>query len=195
MASWIGPAVTAAFISSLIAAIGWCVGRRTTLDAEGRHRKERVRDVQSALLAEIRSVLHHREQYASKTIMDAVQAQLATDSSYMPTIPREPGSPLFGAIVEEISILPNAVIDQVVLFYRQQEVISHFADDLRGGLLAGKSPGKKLDMIGDYLALRDAGARLGTDAAEALQTSLALRPSKPDEDRLDLESASKAGGA
>jgi hypothetical protein len=175
---WVGPVVTATLISSFIAAIGWYVSWRSSNAIEGRRRAERIRDVQTALLAEIRSIVHHLQQYETTEIFARVSQQFETDDSYLPFISREAGSPLFGAVATEISILPNDVIDQVVLFYRQQEVIGFFADDLRSDRFAALPKLWKLAMIGDYLALKDFAAILGKDAVTSLEASLKLRPNR-----------------
>ncbi|MCE7026734.1 hypothetical protein [Jiella avicenniae] len=190
MGSWLGPAVTAAFISSLIAALGWYVSFRTARGAESRRRDERVRDVQTAILAEIRSAVHHLRQYERSEILEGVRRRTQESPTYVPFIATEPSSPLYRSIAGEISILPNAVIDAVVLFYRQQEVIAYFADDLRGDRFAAMPGEEKIRMIEDYLALRDYAAALGQDAVQALETSLGQGVSRPGEDRSGRKSAS-----
>lgn len=181
MGDWVGPVVTATLISSFIAALGWYVSWRSSAALEGRRRAERVRDVQTAVLAEIRSIVHHLQQYENSEILQKVAQQFESEQNYLPFISREPGSPLYGAVAVEISILPNAVIDQVVLFYRQQEVIGYFADDLRSDRFVALPKRQQLAMIGDYLALRDFAAILGADAATSLEISLRLRPSRSGE--------------
>lgn len=176
MGSWVGPAVTAAVISSLIAALGWYVTFRTARGAESRRRKERVRDVQTAILAEIRSAVHHLQQYDSAEIVEGVRRRLAEIDSYVPLIAREAGSPLYRAIAGEISILPNPVIDTVVLFYRQQEVIANFADDLRGDRFAAMPADQKVRMIEDYLALRAHAASLGRGCDPVAASFVAAAP-------------------
>ncbi|MBO0904873.1 hypothetical protein [Jiella sonneratiae] len=190
MGSWVGPAVTAALISSLIAAVGWYVSWRTAKGVEARRREERVRDVQTAILAEIRSAVHHLRQYETSEIVDGVRRRTQESRDYVPFIAREPGSPLYRAIAGEISILPNRVIDTVVLFYRQQEVIAYFADDLRGDRFTAMPAEEKIRMIEDYLALREYAAALGQDAIQALDASLGQSISRPDEDRSGRKSAS-----
>ena len=59
MGTWIGPAVTATIISSLIAVLGWFVAYGSTRRMERIRRRERIRDFQVALLAEIRSEAFH----------------------------------------------------------------------------------------------------------------------------------------
>ena len=58
MGGWVGPAIIAAVISSLVSAAGWYVSYWTTIQTDHRRRREKVRDFQIALRAEIRSELH-----------------------------------------------------------------------------------------------------------------------------------------
>ena len=57
-ASWIGPAIVAAVISTLLTGIGWFVSERQAFRREARHRRERVGDMQAALLADMASGYH-----------------------------------------------------------------------------------------------------------------------------------------
>lgn len=109
-----------------------------------------------------------------------VCARLELEPAYVPFISKEAGSPLFQAVAAEISILPNIVIDQVVLFYRQQEVVSHFADDLRGDRFTALPTAQKMAMVRDYLALRDFAETLGTEAENAMHSSLSADLSRSD---------------
>ncbi|BDA85874.1 hypothetical protein Sa4125_34160 [Aureimonas sp. SA4125] len=195
MADWVGPAVTATLISSLIAALGWYVSWRTATGLDGRRRSERVLDVQTALLAEIGSIVHHLEQYDSVDILTAVTNRLQTDETYTPFISKEVGSPLYNSIAGEISILPNSVINDVVLFYRQQQVIAYFAEDLRGERFSHVPKEQKIAMIEDYLALRDFALSLGRDAVAALRRSIDAGFSRRGEGRSDPRSASASAGA
>ncbi|MCQ8780966.1 hypothetical protein [Mangrovibrevibacter kandeliae] len=190
MGEWLGPAVTAAVISSLIAAIGWYVSWRTANGLERRRRRERVRDVQTALLAEIRSMVFHLGQYDPAQVMVGARSQLSADPAHTPFVPREPGAPLYEAVVKEISILPNAVIDPVVLFYRQQNVIAQFAEDLRSERFQQLKAEQKLAMIEDYLALRGYAAALGRDAMLALDPRSSALASRSAADPSAQQSAS-----
>ena len=193
MGAWIGPAVTAAVISSIIAAVGWYVSWHTARSTDDRRRQEKIRDVQTAILAEIRSIVHHLQQYDAATLYDAIAGRMAEDESYLPFIAREAGSPLFSAIASDIAILPNAVIDPVVVFYRQIEAVAYFAEDLRSERFVAVSNKRKLDIIKDYLAMRDYALHLGLDAKAALEASLAEPINRSDGDLSGRKSAS--GGA
>lgn len=57
MGSWIGPAIVAALISGLVSLIGLYLGGWIAIRHEKRRRREKVRDFQIALRAEIRSEL------------------------------------------------------------------------------------------------------------------------------------------
>ena len=175
MSAWIGPVVAASVISSLITVLGWIVNWRITRRREGERRQERIIDVQTALLAEIRSTAHTLGQHDRETVMAEVKRKLEQPGSgYTPFVPREPESPVFDAVIGEISILPTEVIDPVILLYRQVQVIDHLAEDLRGDRFAKLPVEQQLQMLGDLLDLKAYGHVLAQQAMEALMRSLGL---------------------
>ncbi len=193
MNDWIGPAVTATLISSLIAMVGWYVSLRTARRLDNDRRRERVVDVQTAILAEIRAAGHALGQYDRDIILGNVTAAIQANRSkkgYVPFVPREAGFPVFRAVIGEISILPTEVIDAVVLFYNQQQVIEHFAEDLRGARFADLPEEQKIQMLSDFLDLKGHALALAMQATAALSRSLGINI--PDEARSVPKSASEA---
>ena len=176
MEQWVGPAVTATVISSIIAIAGWIVSWRTARRLDGDRRQERIIDVQTALLAEIRSASHSLGQYDRESLISSVRKHLETDKSgtYVPFVPREPGAPVFQAIVAEVSIFPTEVIDPVILFYTQQQAIEHFAEDLRSDRFSKLPNEQKVQMLEDFLDLKNHSLKLSVQAIEALQVSLGI---------------------
>ncbi|MEF2071787.1 hypothetical protein [Consotaella aegiceratis] len=183
MGTWLGPVVTATLISSLIAALGWYVSWRTARGLDRQRRQERIDDIQTALLAEVRSIVHHLDQYDAADLIGEVESRMQANNGYSPFIPREPHPSLFEAISAEISVLPRRVIDPVVLFYRQQEVIANFAEDLRGGDFRSMRNEQKIQMIKDYLHLKEHAGRLGHEAINALKRELEIALNRSDADR------------
>lgn len=55
ISAWIGPVIIAAVVSFLGGVVTLLLTHRQTIKLEGRRREERIRDVQTALRAEIRS--------------------------------------------------------------------------------------------------------------------------------------------
>ncbi len=109
--------------------------------------------------------------------MAVVQERLEKSSGYKPFVPKETGAPVFAAVVKEISILPTAVIDPVVLFHIQQEAISHFADDLRGSRFLDLEKDQMIQMLTDYMSMKAYARELADGAISALETSLGISKS------------------
>jgi hypothetical protein len=176
-ALWIGPAILAAAIAGLINIIGWFVTFRQTRRLGRERRAEKVTDVQTALLAEIRSDLQnlrtiHVEEEVEK-IRQRLQ-QASDDTPYTPFVPKDSGTPIFSAIVEDIALLPTEVIDPVVLYYKQRDVIAHFTMDLRAESFRLLPADRKLAMMADYLRLKAFASELAADAVASLENSLGL---------------------
>ena len=172
MAAWIGPVIIAAAISGVINIVGWFVAFRNTRRLEQAKREEKIIDVQSALLAEIRSDHASLGYIDVPATMDLLKEKFAgSKGGYMPLIPRDAGTPIFQSVVSDISILPTDVIDPIVIYYKQHETIAHFAEDLRGIHFAELTGNQKLQMIEDYLSLKNHARSLAEDAIHALERS------------------------
>jgi hypothetical protein len=197
-ALWIGPVIVAAAIAGLINVAGWFVTFRHTRRLEQERRAEKVTDVQTALLAEIRSDLRNlRDIDVSGNVADIAQMLRAAppDQPYTPFVPRDSGTPVFSAIVGEIAILPTAVIDPVVLYYKQRDVVGHFTEDLRADDFAALPGNRKLAMMEDYLSLKAHAGALARDAVSALERSLGLPPSLNNRVSAQSGPQSASGGA
>lgn len=184
----VGPAIVAAIVSATVTVAGWYVQWWSNRNLEAERRREKVTDIQTALLAEIRSKAHHLAQYELMDVPSSVSSKLTKRGTlYNPFVPREAGSPVFTAVTKEISILPTEVIDPVILFYTQMEAVSHFADDLRSDRFLALEKDQKLTMLSDYLQLKVHAGKLATTAVNSIETSLAV--SRSGADRLDQKSA------
>lgn len=81
-AAWIGPAIVAAVISALVTGASWFVSERQAARREAKRRGERVRDMQTGLLAEIRASRHRVEDVGLYGAL--VDQQMAADETYLP---------------------------------------------------------------------------------------------------------------
>jgi len=175
--AWIGSAVVAVVISSLVTIAGWYATHRSERMLEVARRQERIQDIQTALLADIRSTAH-RFQFADPDRRLAEVLMLIEsapdDPSYAPFVPREPGSLLWPSIAQEVHILPTEVIDTVVLFFSQLETIRYFVDDLRSEQYARLEPARKLAMLQDYVRMIKYLVLLADQAERALAQSLGI---------------------
>ncbi|MDO8361088.1 MAG: hypothetical protein Q7T08_13795 [Devosia sp.] len=138
-----------------------------------RNRRERVRDIQTALRAEIRSHRHALEYFEDDERASGVIALMESDAHYIPFITREVDPPIFTAIVGDIHILPGSVIDAVVIFYRQAKTLAGMTDDMRDDRYRSLPPNRKVQMYRDYLALGAYALELADDALGAIESALA----------------------
>lgn len=174
---WIGPAIVAALISGIVTIGSWVVGSARERRLQAALREERVRDVQTALLADVRS---YRHRYFAvdldalrKDVVDRIAAAPA-EAPFTPFVPRDHGSLLWASIAREVHILPTEVIDPVVLFFSQLETISALIDDLRSDRYWSLGQSRRAAMYTDYIELRRFSVQLAHDAERALQAGLRL---------------------
>jgi hypothetical protein len=132
MELWVGPAIVAAAISSLIGILSLYLNALLTIRMERARRMEKVRDVQIALLSEIRAEIHNLGYYDLDQDLQRVRQKYDDDANYIvrPSL----GMPLLleDLLKREVQILPAAAIDPVFLYIRQKAVTDQFAEDMRG---------------------------------------------------------------
>jgi hypothetical protein len=175
--AWIGSAVVAVVISSLVTIAGWYATHRSKWLLETARRQERIQDIQTALLADIRSTAHRFEFVDPDRLLEellAIVEGAPGDPGYTPFVPREPGSLLWPSIAHEVHILPTEVIDAVVLFFSQLETIRHFVEDLRSEQYARLEPKRKLAMLRDYVGMVKYLVLLADQAERSLTYSLGI---------------------
>lgn len=175
MEALIGPAIVAAAIAALVSAIGWYVTHKQAEIMEKKRRDERIRDVQTALRAEIRSFYFRFEGLDLDTYADGITRKILSSDgngeSFTPFIPKEPASLIFLAITREVHILPQETIDPIVLFYIQMDTIASFADDLRSESFARMSQARKAEMYNDYVSLLRLARQRAYEALAAIDAS------------------------
>jgi hypothetical protein len=77
---------------------------------------------------------------------------------------------VFTALVEEIHILPESVIDPVVLYARQRLVVDSLAEDIRAPSFKGLSRDRQLAIYRDYLRTWQAWRDFAEEAEAALNS-------------------------
>lgn len=154
MAGWVGPALVAAVIAALVSVAGWFVTARQTLALERGRRAEKMRDFQIALRAEIRSELADIEAYDLDEEFAKVVARYESDPDYSIFLPNAARHSIFDVIVAEIYILPEHVIEPVVFYIRQREVIDGVRSDIRAPAFRVLAKKTQMEIYRDYLNLR-----------------------------------------
>jgi hypothetical protein len=180
MEAWIGSAVVAVVISSLVTILGWYATHRSERMMEVARRQERIQDIQTALLADIRSTNHRFQEVDLDEHLRQVVALIEHGDErdrYTPFVPKEPGSLLWSSIAQEVHILPNEVIEPVVIFFSQLETIRYFVEDLRSDQFATLESGRKIAMFQDYVRMMKYLVQLAEEADRRLSGSLGISSS------------------
>jgi hypothetical protein len=161
-----------AIVGLVGAIVGVLLSNVLRLYLDWRNRRERIRDIQTALQAEIRS---HREtlgEYADPGLAETIARRLSDESGYIPLVTRKGDAQIFAAIVSDIHILPASVIDPVVVYYRQWRSIGAFVDDLRSETFRMLPVARKIEAFRDYLEVGAYAAELADAALAAIANSL-----------------------
>jgi hypothetical protein len=164
--------VETAVIGIIGAVIGIILTNASRIVLDVLARRERVRDVQTSLRAEIRSHRSALEIYLDEERWSSVAARIRSEPDYSPFVPREIDPFVFDAILPEIHVLPGEVIDPLVLCYRQWRALAAAADDMRGDAFAKLSQDRKAALYEDYVRLGSYGVELDKDAIDAINRSL-----------------------
>ena len=172
MGGWVGPAIVAALISGLVSLLGLYLGGWIAIRQERRRRREKVRDFQVALRAEIRSELHNLAATDLDGHLGEIAARYAADAKYS-VYPSHPGrQPMMSALEGEIHILPEPVIDAVIIYWRQRNTIEKFVEDMREERFSKLEPARQLAMYKDYIAMQKYLTETARLSVEALDKSL-----------------------
>lgn len=172
MDGWIGPAIVAAVISGLISLIVVQMNFQQERKAERQRRIEKIRDFRIALRAEIRSELLNLSRFDLDAILGDVEHRYRSDESFSVIVPRLATPTILATIVSEIHILPEAVIDPVVLYIRQRRVVETMAEDMRDSSFKALDKTRQLAMYKDYLGMWKVWRDMAAEAEKALDTGM-----------------------
>lgn len=160
-------ALVTALVGGGVVAAGWFWTHALSRRRDKLLRSERINDIQRAILAEIRA---HVVALERQSDADGWQDMPITDEDYLPILPHDANDRIFRAIVEEVHMLPEWVIDPVVRYYRLLAVRAALAQDIRSN--AKDYPRRTTEMFRDYLILNEETLETGLDAMEILTASL-----------------------
>ncbi|MEM8850974.1 MAG: hypothetical protein AAGE03_13190 [Pseudomonadota bacterium] len=144
-----------ALIAGSVIATGWLAtavfgetGRRAA-------KAERTRDSHKALFAEIQNALsafygEGQAEADAAALIDRMRA----DPDFVPFIPREHHDRVYGALMDEIEVLPRQTIDAVVAFYAQVAAIQFLAEDMRADGFGSLPQDRRIAIYEDYVAMR-----------------------------------------
>ncbi|WP_273502554.1 hypothetical protein [Paracoccus sphaerophysae] len=164
--------VVAAMIGGAVVAGGWVVTHLLSAARDRAARAERVRDVQGALYAEIRVHVATLKGQSLPVYGAEMEAMILKGDGFFPVIPTEQNDRLFGAIVENIHVLPFRVVDPVVQYYNQLATIGAMIADLRALDLARVGPQRAARMYRHYIEMKIEAIDLGEEAMAFLLAHL-----------------------
>lgn len=163
-----------ALIGAVVVLIGWFFTFYRERLARKSERKERIRDVQRAIYAEIRAyvaVLHRDElDVYRNNMIEKMRGKDGKGRDFIPLIPQERNDLIFRAIVNEIHILPRSSIDPVALYYSQLSAISALIEDLRSSDFRDLDRGRRIQMYSDYIDMKKEALDLGEEAMLMIAT-------------------------
>jgi hypothetical protein len=155
------------------ALVGILLANGLALLLDVRRRRERVKDVQTSLRAEIRT--HWRKfEPAELDSQSKVMVARMTEggSGFSPFIAREGRTPIFDAVARELHVLPTSVIDPVVLFYSHYVALAQFVEDMRSDRFVSLETDRQISMYEDYIAMQKQARALAEEAIRAIDASL-----------------------
>ena len=172
----IDPRVQAALIAATIVALGWLYNGYQNRARDRRRRLERVQDVQTALLAEIEHYVQTLKLFDLNTTWSRIVSAMEEDDTYVPVVPSERNDTLFKAVIAEIHVLPEEVIQPVMGYYNQVFAVEAIIEDLRSALFHEMDQVQRIGMYTDYIALKKEALVRGEMASAALRHSMGNGP-------------------
>lgn len=172
--AWIGPVIIAAAIAAMVNVLGWYVAGVRDRRADDRRRREKQNDIATALMAEI---AHYRDALAFfdlDEVWDSVTQEMSENEAYTPFIPSERNDTIFSAILSDIHILPEDVIQPVTRYYNQVFAIDAIISDLRAASFKEQPHRTRITVYTDYISLKKQALEDGTRAIEALSSHLSV---------------------
>lgn len=168
----VAAALVTAIVGGGVVAAGWFWTHALSRRRDRVLRLEQVSDIQRALLAEIRAhvaALEQQQAEDNSAVSQALRQKLLSDQ-HVPILPHDANDRVFRAVVEQVHILPENVIDPVVRYYRLIAVRVALAQDIRRS--ARGQPERAGAMLDDYLSLTDETRKAGNFAMLVLGASL-----------------------
>lgn len=169
--AWLGnldPRIWQAIIAGGFLAVGWIYSGRQRLSSERRLRRIRRHDMQSALLAEIQHYKEALEFFDLDEAWNSVVLRMEAEPHYTPFIPSESNSTFFRACLDEITILPGAVIGPVTRYYNQVFAIDALIEDMRSAVYFKLDQPERIAVFTDYIAMKKEALKAADSAIDAL---------------------------
>lgn len=165
----LSPRVVGAVIGALVVALGWFVTGLRDRRVARRARLQSEDDLRIALAAEIKAYVAGLRDTDPLERWREVTTRMEAEPDYVPTVPTERADVVFGALMPQISVLPEGAIDPVVRHYSHLAVIEAFVEDLRAPRYRRLGPQDRIAMYTDYISLKLEALEFGEAAIAALR--------------------------
>ena len=164
------PRVASALIGATIVALGWLAAAMRERRAARRSRRERERDMRTALAAEIGAHVEALRLFDLARQWREIVGRMEADPAYAPTVPTERNDVIFRALLGEVSVLPETAIGPVVRYYAQISAVEAIIGDLRSRLFREvMAQPERIAMYTDYIGLKQEALVRGEAAMAALR--------------------------
>lgn len=165
-------ALIAIVVSAAVTALGWLATHSSERRLEAMRRREKVIDVQTALLAEIESNIVRYAEIDLDAHLALMDRLIRTKPRYTPFVPRDSTEIVFEAMLPDIHVLPTEVIGDVVSYYKQEYKLRALIDDLRGETFRALDQSRKAHIYADYIWQIVTIVKEGEQARASISTSL-----------------------
>lgn len=162
-------ALVTAIVGGGVVAAGWFWTHLLSRRRDVLLRRDRVNDMQRALLAEIRAHVVVLERQTADTAYETVMDRMLSEG-YAPILPHDANDQIFRAVVGDVHMLPETTIDPVVRYYRLLTVRSALGQDVRRHL--SDDPDRAARMFLDYVAIESETLLTGREAVNQLTAGL-----------------------
>lgn len=176
MYEWLAPAaigaIIAAIVSGVIQITGLFINHRNNLILERARRTEKIADFVIAIRSEVEANVGRFNQADLAANGEDVVARIEANPHYVPFVPRYATMLIFDEIIHEIHLLPSSVIAEVVTYYKAEDYISKFADDIRSDKYAALDQKLRATIYSDYTELLTLNAGRAFNLIETLDKHL-----------------------
>lgn len=158
-------ALVTAIVGGGVVAAGWFWTHALSRRRDLLQRRERINDMQRALLAEIRAHVAALERQMEDVPDPELMLDMVTEGR-APILPHDANDRIFRAVIEDVHMLPETTIDPVVRYYRLLSVRQVLGQDVLQTMMA--RPDRAAGMLLDYIAISNETLETGREAVNSL---------------------------
>lgn len=171
--------------AAVVGALSYALSRRADRRLQRQWRAEKASDLQAALRAEVRSVWYELEDAGPSAALEAAMVDKIdegrwTPPGFTPFIPKAAPSVLLEAIVSDLALLDDDVVEPTIRYYRQSMLVAHLAEDLRSDRFASLPADRKIEIVRTYFRLQDSMKVGAAKLNDRLEAALRLRRNQRD---------------